>query len=78
MYCIGNGITNYLSYSCAQASVHGLSKRQRSRLLAHDLKLRRLAEEERRREEEERLREREMQAVPTLEDMENMQYLRTQ
>ena len=47
-------------------------------MLAHDLKLRRLAEEERRRQEEERLREREMQAVPTLEDMENMQYLRTQ
>ena len=58
--------------------MHGLSKRQKSRLLAHDLKLRQLAEEERRREEEERLREREMQAVPTLEDMENMQYLRTQ
>ena len=66
------------TYSAPQACVHGLSKRQRSRLQAHDLQLRRQAEEERRREEEERQREREMHAVPTLEDIENMQYLRTQ
>lgn len=58
--------------------MHGLSKRQRSRLAAHDLQVQKQREEERRREEEERQRMREMQALPTLEDMENMQFLRTQ
>lgn len=58
--------------------MQGLSKRQRNRLAAHDLQVQKQEEEQRRKEEEERQRMREMQALPTLEDMENMQYLRTQ
>ena len=60
--------------------MHGLSKRQRSRLEAHDMRERKRREEEeqRRREEEEERERRERQAVPTLEHMEKMQYLREQ
>ena len=59
--------------------MHGLSEKQTRRLAAHDLEVQKREEEERRRrEEEERERLLERRAVPTLEDMEHMQYLRTQ
>ena len=64
----------------SEACGHGLSRKQKSRLAAHDQLVRRKQEEEerQRREEEEERRQRERGAVATLEDMERMQYLREQ
>ena len=62
-----------------QASEHGLSEKQRNRLVAHDEEMRRKREEEERRkkEEERTRREADADALPTLKDMENMQYFRS-
>ena len=62
---------------CIQAAEHGLSDRQKSRLAAHDQERRRRREEEERRREEEERNRREAEALPTLEDMEKMQYFRS-
>lgn len=62
-----------------QACEHGLSDRQKQRLAAHDEEERRKREEEERRRQEEELARREgEEAIPTIEDMEKMQFLRSQ
>ena len=64
-----------------QAYVHGLSEKQIQRLAAHDLRVRKEEEERLRLKEEEEERERERrasQAVPSVTDMEQMQYLSIQ